>query len=104
MLLQSKGVLSRPWVIMELYTAITEGVPIVALNVQNHAPYDYAAASDFLLHFDEQIEIANPGAAQLLIDRGVDPLDCAYLLSEALPNIIRYGRLSWFQILFSCDE
>jgi hypothetical protein len=86
-LLQSKGVLSRPWVIMELYTAVTKGVPIVALNVLNANPYDYATAAEFLLHFDRDIDIANPGAAQLLIDHGVDPLDCAYLLSEALPNM-----------------
>ena len=87
-LLQSKGVLSRPWVIMELYTACTHGVPIVALNVQNANPYNYAAASNFLMNFDRDIDIANPGAAQLLIDHGVEPLDCAYLLSETLPNII----------------
>ena len=87
-LLQSKGVLTRPWVILELYTAITSGVPIVALNVQNSYPYDYAAALEFLLHFDAEIELANPGAAQLLTDMNVDPVDCAYLLSDSLPNII----------------
>ena len=37
-LLQSRGVLTRPWVLMELYTALTSGVPIVALNVQNANP------------------------------------------------------------------
>ena len=74
--------------IMELYTAITNRVPIVALNVQNANPYNYKTASEFLLYFDKDIDIANPGAAQLLIDHGVDPLDCAYLLSEAIPNII----------------
>ena len=129
LLLQSKQVLTRPWVIMELYTALIHQVPIVALNVQNSYPYNYAAASEFLLHFvgvcspheddpdlipafrrllaparvpyfffilmhlptprqDQDIDIANPGASQLLIDHGVDPLDVAYLLSEALPNII----------------
>ena len=87
-LLQSKSVLTRPWVILELYTAITHSVPIVALNVQNANPYDYGAAMDFLLHFDADIDIANPGAAQLLIDMGIDPVDCAYLLSDSLPNII----------------
>ena len=88
-LLQSKGVLTRPWVIMELHTAITNDVPIVALNVQKDScPYDYAAASDFLLHFDQDIEVANPGAAQLLIDMGIDPVDVAYRLSDCLPNII----------------
>jgi hypothetical protein len=73
---------------MELYTALTSGVPIVALNVQNANPYNYAAASDFLMHFDEQIDIVNPGAAQLLVDLGVEPEDVAYLLSDSLPNII----------------
>ena len=33
-LLQTKNVLERPWVILELYTAVTNNVPIVALNVQ----------------------------------------------------------------------
>ena len=87
-LLQSKGVLTRPWVIMELYTAVTHDVPIVALNVMNANRYDYAAASEFLLHFDEEIEIANPGAAQLLVDMGIDPVDVAWRLSDCLPNII----------------
>ena len=92
-LLQSKGVLTRPWVIMELHTAITNDVPIVALNVQKDScPYDYAAASDFLLHFDQDIDIANPGAAQLLIDTGIDPVDVAWRLSDCLPNIIRYNQ------------
>ena len=87
-LLQSKGVLTRPWVIIELYTAIKNEIPIVALNVKNANPYDYASAAKFLLNFDEDIELVNPGAAQLLLDLGVDPVECAYLLSESLPNVI----------------
>ena len=43
---------------------------------------------DFLLHFDERIETANPGASKLLMENGVDPVDVAYVLSGALPNII----------------
>ena len=31
----------RPWVILELYTAITNNVPVVALNVNNASAYDY---------------------------------------------------------------
>ena len=87
-LMQSKRVLERPWVILELYTAITNSTPIVALNVENANPYSYADAVSFLMHFDEEIEIANPGAAQLLLEHGVDPVDVAYLLSDSLPNII----------------
>jgi hypothetical protein len=87
-LLQSKGVLTRPWVILELYTAITQGVPVVALNVQNAFRYDYGMALDFLCHFDREIELANPGAASMLMDHNVDPVEVAYRLSDALPNII----------------
>ena len=87
-LLQTKSVLTRPWVIIELFTAITHDVPIVSLNVQNANPYNYAEAESFLMHFDEEIDIANPGAAQLLIDMGIDPVDVAYRLSDCLPNII----------------
>ena len=72
-LLQTKSVLTRPWVIIELYTAITHDVPIVALNVANSYPYNYAEAENFLMHFDEEIDIANPGAAQLLIDMASTP-------------------------------
>ena len=43
---------------MELYTAITNRVPIVALNVQNANPYNYKTASEFLLYFDKDIDIA----------------------------------------------
>ena len=87
-LLQSKNVLTRPWVILEIYTAITHGVPVVALNVQNAFPYSYPEALELLNHFDEEIEIANPGAAQLLMSFGVDPQDVAYRLSEVIPSII----------------
>jgi hypothetical protein len=86
-LLQSKSVLTRPWVILEIYTAITHGVPIVALNVQNTYPYSYGKALGFLMHFDEEIEKC-PGAAQLLLGCGVDPQDVAWRLSSVIPNII----------------
>ena len=87
-LLQTKSVLTRPWVILELYTAITSHVPIVALNVSNASTYEYAAAMEFLSRFDAEIDTANPGAAELLREQGVDPVHVAYLLSAVLPNII----------------
>ena len=81
--LQSKMVLTRPWVILELYTALTKEVPIVALNVQNASRYEYGQALEFMMYFDQEIEIANPGAAQLLIEHGVDPVDVAWRLSDS---------------------
>ena len=61
-LLQSKGVLTRPWVLLELYTAITNNVPIVALNIAGRG-YDYAAEANFMLHLDTMIEERNPGTS-----------------------------------------
>ena len=45
---------------LELYTAITSKVPIVALNVTGRG-YDYAAESHFMLHLDTMIAERNPG-------------------------------------------
>ena len=88
MLLQTKGVLTRPWVILELYTAITNQVPVVALNVMNNYAYEYSEASELLMHLDEVLDRVNPGAADLLREQGVDPVDAAFRLSSALPGII----------------
>ena len=41
-----------------------------------------------MTHFDEDIEIVNPGAAALLLEHGVDPVDVAWRLSNVLPYII----------------
>ena len=87
-LLQTAKVLERPWVILELYTAITNGVPIVALNIQNAFPYDFAQAVDFLENLEQRLEAANPGALKLLKDNEVDPEDAAYRLSNTIPNVI----------------
>ena len=87
-LLQTKSVFERPWVIMELHTAIMHNVPIVALNISNSYPYDFDAALDFLTHFETEIDVANPDAASFLVDHGVDPLDVAWRLSTVLPSII----------------
>ena len=70
--MSEKGVLTRPWVLMELHTALTSGVPIVTLCIPTRIVMP--------THFDEEIKLLNPGAAQMLVDMGVDPVDCAYLL------------------------
>ena len=86
-LLQSKGVLTRPWVLLELYTAIANDVPIVALNIAGRG-YDYAAESHFMMHLDTMLEERNPGTTAMLAEHGVDPTDMAYRLSDTLPFII----------------
>ena len=87
-LLQTTGLLTRPWCLLEIVTAIKAGVPIVAINVKGSHPYDYGEAANFLEHLDTQLEEKNPGASQLLLDQGIDLTEAAYLLSSVLPNII----------------
>ena len=88
MLLQTKGVLTRPWVILELYTAITHQVPVVGLNIFNAFPYEYSEAAELLMHLDVELDRLNPGATDMLREHGVDPVDAAFRLANALPAII----------------
>ena len=87
-LLQTKGVLTRPWVILELYTAITNQVPVVALNVMNAFEYDYGDAKQRLTFLDEDLDRVNLDATALLREQGVDPVDAAFRMANALPAII----------------
>ena len=87
MLFQSRKVLERPWCILELYTAVMEGVPIVALNCTGKG-YDFGKAADLLLHLETKLAALNPSAIQVLRQNGLDPLHAAHVLSSALPNII----------------
>jgi len=86
-LFQSSKVLERPWCLLELYTAVMEGVPIVALNCAGKC-YDFAKAADLLLHLETKLTKLNPSAIQVLKQHGVDPLHAAHVLSSAIPNII----------------
>ena len=88
-LLQSAHVLERPWCLIELVTALDNRIPIVpvTLTTGQHS-YDFAASSRFLQSLGTELEKRNPGAAKLLLDNGVDVVDCAHKLSAVIPNII----------------
>ena len=109
LLFLSKEVLLRPWSVapdlriaslisleryprerrclIELDTAITNGVPIVALNCIGKK-YDFAGSVDFMLHLETSLETLNPGALETLRINGVDPLRLAHKLHSVIPNII----------------
>ena len=70
-LLLTTNFLTRPWCLLEIYTAITDSVPIVALTVNGAHPYNYSQAAAFLEELDTRLEQANPGAMQLLVDHGI---------------------------------
>ena len=88
---QSANVLSRPYCLLELYTAITQGVPVVGVSLASGSAvhsYSFEESARFLTHLDSLLEQNNPGASQLLTQNGVDMEDCAYVLACTLPKII----------------
>ena len=89
-LVQTKSVLTRPWVLIELVTAVRAGIPIVGVSLDGRkdAEYSHDAARDLLLNLDERLESLTPGAAAALREQAVDPREAAWLLSSTLPQII----------------
>ena len=87
-LFQSAGVLTRPWCLMEIVTAISSQVPIVCINVLGPNRYDYSSALTYMTHLDTELDRANPGASKLLEDNGVSLTNAAYMLSNTIPNCI----------------
>ena len=89
-LVQTKSVLTRPWVLIELVTAVRAGIPIVGVSLDGRkdAEYSHDAARDLLLNLDERLDQMTPGAAAALREQAVDPREAAWLLSSTLPQII----------------
>jgi len=89
LLLQSTTVLTRPYCLLELLTAIDNGVPIVGVSVVGRhasAGFDHAAAETFLANLDARLD---GRATALLAQNGVtDLVDAAYKLSSTLPKVI----------------
>ena len=73
---------------VEIYTALTEGVPIVAVCVAGAFPYDFADAQYFLNNLETELEVRNPGASDVVRQAGVNISAMAQLLRASLPNII----------------
>ena len=87
-LFQTRDLLTRPWCLVEIYTALTEGVPIVAVCVAGAFPYNFADAQYFLDNLEAELEVRNPGASDVVRQAGVNVAAMAKLLRENLPNII----------------
>ena len=86
-LVQSKGVLARPYCLIELLTALRHNVPIVGLSLSDgHFRYEFQEAAEFLTHLDSRLEETNPGAAATLAANGwPDLTEVAWLLSNTMP-------------------
>ena len=93
-LVQSKSVLTRPWCLVELVTALDSGVPIVGMGLakgQHAFPYDFAEAPNFLADLDVLLEETTPGASAILKECGIDLEDAAFKLSTRVPKVISIG-------------
>eukprot|EP00929_Paragymnodinium_shiwhaense_P102141 TRINITY_DN65327_c0_g1_i1.p1 TRINITY_DN65327_c0_g1~~TRINITY_DN65327_c0_g1_i1.p1 ORF type:complete len:1298 (-),score=269.62 TRINITY_DN65327_c0_g1_i1:94-3987(-) len=86
LVLLSSEVLTRPWCILELCTAIEAAVPIVVVDVRGKG-FDATDGRKCLTFLDTELDRRNPGAADCLRAHGLTPLDAAYLLSNVIPNI-----------------
>jgi hypothetical protein len=86
-IVQSAEILTRPWCLLEMVAAVDAGVPMIAISVSGKG-YNFADAAKLLTHLDTELDAINPGACDLLRQNGVEPLDAAFKLSTAVPNMI----------------
>ena len=62
LLFQSANVLTRPYCLLELNTAIAAKVPIIAINVRGGNEYSFDETTHFLRYLDVELERRNPDA------------------------------------------
>ena len=91
LLLQTEGVLLRPWVLMELFAAVNHHVPIIPILLHG-AGYSFDAAKATLADLPAALSARNPGALRLLEqlaeDAGASVEQIGAALGGILPNII----------------
>ena len=66
MLLQTAGVLTRPYCIIELVNAIEHGIPIVGVSMGGRSEYRFDEAADLLQNLETRLPGLNPEAGELL--------------------------------------
>jgi hypothetical protein len=88
---QTKDMLTRPWCLAEIFTAIESNVPIVTVAVEGQGnSFDFQAAQALLQasDFRAALEAQNPGAADELERQGLDPAHMGKTIGQVLPYII----------------
>ncbi|EOD15964.1 hypothetical protein EMIHUDRAFT_451583 [Emiliania huxleyi CCMP1516] len=89
LLVQSESVLTRPYCLLEMVTAIEARVPIVGVNLAGKPQaYDFANAANYLSSLDKTLDASNPGAAGVLRRANVELRYAARLLSCTIPEVI----------------
>ena len=99
--LLSPGVLTRPWCLMELITAMERGKPIVPISCENlpQGMYDHKEMTSFLSSLEANLNACNPGATDLLRQNGVENMDVSgqALLPYIHEPIAKPFRVDWSQ-------
>jgi len=87
--LQSASVLRRPYVLLELYTAVQAKVPIVGVALTaGEAAFDFDGAGLFLEGLESTLDAANPGSSAVLTKAGVRLPDASRVLASTVPHVI----------------
>ena len=86
-LVQSQSVLTRPYCLLEILTAMDAGVPIVGVALCKHAfPYCFEGALALLESLDTSLGDVSPGADVFLTDHGTPSwLKCGASYLSAAP-------------------
>ena len=85
--LLTKNVLSRPWCLLEIYTAIQAHIPIITVQVRGQVDWN-ADVIGFLSDLESSLNRVNPGAIGDIVKAGLRVSDIGEVLGSALPNII----------------
>ena len=85
-LLQTTNIFSRPWCVVEAYTAILNKVPMICVNVMGAFPYNFADAEGFLASLES--ELSAEARDLVVAELGVPIEQVAYVLSTTIPKVI----------------
>jgi hypothetical protein len=84
LLLLTEKVLTRPFCLAEIFTALTCGIPVVTVLIKPE-PFIFEEQWKSLALMDKTL---NDGALKTLREYGIDPISAAYVLNKRLPHIV----------------
>lgn len=84
LLLATRGVLTRPWCLIELFEAARKGKPIIVLQISNGG-FAFSEALRFLANLEEEMKLVNRGGLDMLHEHlGPDLSQLKETCSQAL--------------------
>ena len=89
--LLTKDVFTRPWCLVEIYTAIETQIPIISVNIEGQGnAFNFQETQAYLQSqdFTTQLEHANPGASNELLAQEIDPKSLGQKVGGFIPYII----------------